>query len=312
MPTWHLTFSSDGRSPLFPGEPERRSAVHALARSAGEPLVLFCVVDEHVHLVVLCDQGRLGRLSRAVLLALRARSPQPLSPAHVRAVDSRAYMEWLLRHVLIQPHKHGLPGHPALWSGSCFVDLLGARQVPGMQLRILEALPRFRLRQALAAVGLTGGPIEPMADQQLLMAGPGRLARAAADACCADPALTGRAAPVVAARRAAVQLSAAAGLPTSAMATALELTPHGVRRLRRQAADPTALHAVRLRLALEERVATLPLSAGEPEGQDYEAPDSGDGVPSAGDRTGCREAADRIVARDTRRLAKRALRSSVG
>ncbi len=34
--------------------------------------------------------------------------------------------------------------------------------------------------------------------------------------------------------------------------------------------------------------------------------------PAAGDRTGCREAADRIVARDTRRLAKRALRSSAG
>ena len=71
MPSWHLTVASDGRTPLFPDEARRRAAVRTLARVAGQELVLFSVVDDHVHLVVTCDRSRVGWLGRAVVLGLR-------------------------------------------------------------------------------------------------------------------------------------------------------------------------------------------------------------------------------------------------
>ena len=47
MNTWHLTFASDGRSPLFPEEVARRKSVRALARVGGTSAVLYNLVDDH-------------------------------------------------------------------------------------------------------------------------------------------------------------------------------------------------------------------------------------------------------------------------
>jgi len=155
--------------------------------------------------------------------------------------------------VLEQPTKHGLPGHPALWPGSCFPDLVGARRLPGLslRLRLSEALPRFRLRSAYAHVGLAPAPLQPLDDDTQRGLGIRRLVDAASAALAADPALIGNTDPVVGTRITVAQLASA--WPTSELAWALDITPQAARRLRTRAAPDGAVEAVRLRLALEER-----------------------------------------------------------
>jgi len=55
MKYWHLTFSSDGRHPLFPSECLRRAALWAIARVKKCEILLFCIVDDHLHLVIRCE-----------------------------------------------------------------------------------------------------------------------------------------------------------------------------------------------------------------------------------------------------------------
>jgi REP element-mobilizing transposase RayT len=140
MNIWHLTYASDGRNPLFPDEVACRKAVRVLGRVAGTSTVLFSIVDDHLHLVLWCDRQRRGRLARALVQALRQVAPVPVESARVRAVENRSHMKWLVDYVLSQTIHHGIPSHPALWSGSCFPDLIGARQVPGLDLQLRRAL----------------------------------------------------------------------------------------------------------------------------------------------------------------------------
>lgn len=161
MRSWQLRFSSEGRTSLFPGEAERRRAVQTLARVAGTWIVSFSIADEHAHLIVLGDQDRIGRLRRNLSLALGAASSEPLDPSWARPFTSRAHLQSTFEYQLTQVDHHGLPAHPALWSGSVFQDLIGARVLDGLQLKLREALPRYRVRDALSAVGLPREPIEP-------------------------------------------------------------------------------------------------------------------------------------------------------
>ncbi len=256
MATWHLTWASDGRVALFPNEPARLGAVRALARVAGEWAMLFAIVDDHVHLVVECDRKVAGRVARNGLVAMRKLAAGPLDPAHIRSVESRAHMQWLVTYVLEQPKKHGLPAHPALWSGSCFPDLAGARAVPGFALttRLAEALPRFRLREAYATVGLPKTELTPVDGDRIRRLGADRLCRAAA-ATLAEPfPLTGKRAPVSLARAAASHLGRIAGIPTSELVHVLGVTPQAVLRLAAKDVAPAVLESVAFRLALEEAV----------------------------------------------------------
>lgn len=254
MQSYHLTYASDGRLALLPDEALRRQALHALARTVGDRVVLFCLVDDHIHVVLLCEAERVGLLSRALLLALRPLTGPGLAPAFVRPVEGRGHLEWLFRYVLEQPSKHGLPGHPALWPGSCFPDLVGARRLPGLSLRhrLSEVLPRLRLRSAYGHVGLAPERLQPLDPDTLRGLGIRRLVDAASAALAADPALAGNSELVVGARVTVAHLAAA--WPTSELAWALDITPQAARRLRTRAAPEGAVEAVRLRLALEERV----------------------------------------------------------
>lgn len=46
---WHLTFSSRTRLPLFPTESARRHAVARIRTIANAELLLYDVVDDHLH-----------------------------------------------------------------------------------------------------------------------------------------------------------------------------------------------------------------------------------------------------------------------
>ncbi len=254
---WHLTWASDGRATLFPEEATRLAAVRALARVAGDWAMLFAIVDDHVHLALACDRKEAGRVARNGLVALRKLAAAPLEPAHIRAVENRAHARWLVTYLLEQPKKHGLPAHPALWSGSCFPDLAGARTVPGFSLgtRLAEALPRFRLREAYAAVGLPPTELTPVDGDRIRRLGADRLCRAAAAVLAETFPLLGKRAPATLARAAACHLGRGAGIPTSELTHVLAITPQAALRLAGREIDPDLLTAITLRLALEDAVA---------------------------------------------------------
>lgn len=253
---WHLTLSAEGRHALFPSEERRRAAVRALAAASGDRLLLFCVVDDHVHLVVRDERSSAGVLARALRRSLEPLAEGGFLPTHIREVKGRSHLEGLVSYLVAQPVKHGLSGHPALWSGSCLADLVGARRVsPGLSARVIEALPRYRLRAAHAAVGLPEAPLVPATDLQLRGAGATALVRAAGAALAVGPTLLAKAAPVVLARRAAVILAATVGMATEEVAWALGQPARSVRRLAEVPVDPAVLTTVRLRLSLEAAAA---------------------------------------------------------
>ncbi len=257
MYTWHLTYSSGGRQAFFPTAGGALAGVHALLPSAGDRLAAFCVVDDHVHAAPVASAADLPHLRRSLLRSLRAVTPVPVTPPDVRKVDSRSYLTWLVRYLLLQPRKHGLPGHPALWPGSFFLDLAGARNLPGLDLQLLRVLPRFRLRTAFQVLELGEEPLESLSDEQVAWLPLRAVVRAAAHATGAPPDPTGRTLPEQRARRAAAHLLSDVGLTRSQIGQALERPRQTVHDILSFPPDPRDLAALRRRLALEDRIATL-------------------------------------------------------
>lgn len=265
MATWHLTWATELREVIFSSEDSRRFALRALLRVAGERTVLFNIVDDHIHLVVKAESAEVGRLGAAVLFAMRPLSPVRIDPARVREVEGRAHLERLVHYVLDQSTHHGLDVHPALWSGSCFADLIGARVLPGFSNRLGSLLPRFRLRTAYSAVRLSRDqPLEPLTGAAVRSLGACRLRDAASAAVAAPGPLLGSEDHVLDARAAVVIIGLSEGFSTSELSFALGLPLRNVQRLAHRGVDERILRATRLRLALEEAIAKPPLMTGEP------------------------------------------------
>lgn len=255
MEYWHLTFPSNGRHPLFPDEPMRREAIWAMARVIGGEVVLFCITDDHLHVVIRCGPGRLKGIKIGLFRSLTALAATPVEPAHTRRVETRSHMQWLVKYHIEQVIKHNIDVHPALWSGSCFQDLAGARRVEGLQPRLWETLPRLSLNEVCQMAGLPRGRITPASDEQIRRAGAARLVSAAGEALAVEPQLQGKTKWITQARRAAVQVGAQAGISRDELAWALDMVPRSVGRLSRPSAEEGLLRAVRIRLSLEDMVA---------------------------------------------------------
>ncbi len=258
MQPWHLSTASTTRHSLFPSEALRRRAVRTIARVAADELVEFCVVDDHVHTIVLCDRARCGELARMLKLALGPVAAVPMKPFYIGTIHGRNHMEETHRYVLRQPGHHGLSCHPALWSGSCFLDLVGARWIPGLRLRLGEVLPRLTLHRTCEIVGLRAAPIAPAPDGLVRAAGPSALVAAAAAACGAAPELVGRRAETSRARRIACVLARQVGVPLPELSWALGTHPGSTRKLAASEVEPELLAAVRVYLSLDRAVRALP------------------------------------------------------
>ncbi len=252
MRAWHLRFSSDGRHPMFPTERSLRQAVRALARTAPGELVLFCIVDDHVHVVLFCERDVAGFRARSLSRVLRPLAAVPLDEAYIKAVQSRSHMQWLVRYCLSQTEHHGLQVHAATWTGSCFADLVGARRLPGLELRIRDALPRFQLRSACAAAGVELGDLQPLSWERVRSLGARRVVSAAAAVLAVDESLPGKGADVLQARRLAATAGVRAGVDAVELAWALGCQRRHVARLVERAPPEPLLRALRVRLALEE------------------------------------------------------------
>jgi REP element-mobilizing transposase RayT len=256
MSLYHLTLATDGRNPLCKNEEERRFTVRVVARIARLELVLFCVVDEHLHAVVWGVLQRIGQLRSALTRCLQARLQVPLQRSDLREVKTRAHLEWLVRYLVTQPNHHGLAVPPALWTGSCFQDLVGARAIDGLELRTREALPRITLANVCGMVGLKRVP-EPAPNETIRAAGATKLLEAATAAFCAGPTLAGRSALESRVRDTVTVLGTEAGISTADLAWVLKCTPGAVRRHRSASVDTAAVRAVRVRLALEREVLSV-------------------------------------------------------
>ncbi len=257
MKTYHLTWATQGRQPAFSAEEVRRAVLRAIASVAGRDIALFAIVDDHVHIVVIVTPERLARVQGALSRVLNNRSAAPFSAPFVRPVTTRSHMASLVAYCLKQFEHHGLADDPSIATGSCFPDLIGARRIPGLTLRISTALPRFQLREAHAAVGLSTA-IVPADDTTVRGLGPRRLAQCVAHVFAVDPAFVGNTVAVVAARRVAVRLALQVGMRPRDIADALHITPIAAARLATRPVEEADLRAVRKRVALQDAAAARP------------------------------------------------------
>lgn len=255
MQLWHLTLAARTRHTLFPDEVLRLRALRKLIAICAGTLVLFGIVDDHIHWVVLCDEKRRSYIARSIRYAIQAMSGVETKPVHVEPIHGRNHLETVRRYILRQPIKHGLLEHPALWTGGPFPDLVGARWIPGLELRLLDVLPRCTTWNLCRDIDLPPGRFAPSSNDGIRALGATALVTAAAAACCAPRQLRGTDRAVAGARRAACILGREAGLPTRELAWALDIHPGSVRKLRCTPAAPEALAAIRVRISLEQHVA---------------------------------------------------------
>lgn len=226
----------------------------------GPEVILFCVVDDHAHVVIDATvRNRVGRIAAGLFHALRPIAAAPLMKAYIRPVETRSHLEWLAdQYILSQPEKHGLAEHPALYEGNCFVDLVDARAVfdPPLATRLAKAMPRYRLRRAYTAVGLAQEPLEPVSNDELRALGATKIAAATEAALAAPPGMKGNSAVERLGRRTVAHLTRAAGIGSPECAFALGIDVSTVSRLYERPVPERILRAVRLWLSLELRVAT--------------------------------------------------------
>lgn len=252
MEYWHLNFATVDRMPLFPaGEEQRRQGLRRLAALRSLALILFCIVDDHFHAVVRGCRAHAGQVVWRIKRTWAPLMGSPLSEGYYRRVEGRQHMRSLVRYHLQQSRIHSLGEHPALWSGSCFSDLIGARRLRGLELGAHDVLPRLGLADLCRDAGLDG-PITAASDDTLRAAGIGPLVKAASFALATSPRLAGQEAAAMEARAAVTQLAAAAGLRRDALARELACSPRTLQRLNGREVAPEMLRAIRLRLALLE------------------------------------------------------------
>lgn len=259
MPIWHLTFATSNRFVLFPDR--LREAVRMLVDRAGSALLAFCLVDDHGHVGLSAEEARMLCVRRALTLGFRTLSPEVVDLPHVRPVTTRSHLENLYGYCLGQVGHHGLDVDPALWAGSCFPDLVGARCLVVLLPRARQVLPRFDLRDVAYAVQLGHrdiGPLELAAARRL---GAFRVWQAAAFAVGApsEPGHADSASNL--ARAAATRVAADAGIAREELLEAMQCTSRTWYRLRGTPPDPTHARAVLVRLACEELAASRRLVA---------------------------------------------------
>ncbi len=254
MLPWQIRLSTDDRHPMFPREPERREAVRVLAHTAGRETALFGIVDDHIHVVLYCERPMVTWRARSLCRVMRNRAVVELAPSYISPVKSRRHMATLVGYILNQPRHHGLAVHPALWTGSCFPDRIGARALPGLDLQLCRALPRLQTREICREVGLELGDLRPLDLDEVRSLGAARILSASSAVLAVGPGLERGDRSCHLVRALTAQTGLAANLPVSELGWVLGCTRRHVSRLDLAPIAELQLRCVRVRLALEEAV----------------------------------------------------------
>jgi hypothetical protein len=127
--------------PIVSDEPSRRALARELVARCGTSLLLFAIVDDHVHVWLRGAHAELVRIVRSLGYLLRAVALGPVEAPFVEPVRTKGHMESLVPYLLTQTQHHGLDVHPLRWSGTAGTDLLGARDI-GFTSRLADVLPR--------------------------------------------------------------------------------------------------------------------------------------------------------------------------
>jgi hypothetical protein len=251
----HYTQATLTRFAFVHGERERRTFIRELARIAGPRLLMFGLADDHQHTGLAGDT--LNLLVRDLRATMRRLRPDlELAPAHVKPFEDRRHLRSTVDYLIRQPTKHELDGvHPALYSGTCFLDLVGARLLQGYEVDRLRAeLPRLKDVDLLPIVGLEPRPLQLASDDDLHRVGAARIANLAAAVFAVGPGLSGRTPIVVRARTLAARLIMSLGLGAADGARYLGVNARQVQRLAHDGPhDPAGEEALRRRLTLEIR-----------------------------------------------------------
>jgi hypothetical protein len=199
-------------------------------------------------------QGSTKKLGGDIKRALSAVSEEQLNDPWSERIDGTKHKAGLLRYFLQQPSHHNVAVHDALWTGSCFLDLAGARVIDGLRLQIWDLLPNISRSVIYQHVGLPRRSIEPVSLAEIRVLGAVRLVAAASAALAADPLLQGKAKLERRGRGLAVELGQRAGIPSSEIRWALKQPRTNYHRALQEPVEEMDMLAVRKRLALEEAV----------------------------------------------------------
>lgn len=251
MNLYHLIYASIGRLPFFTSANGYHSAIRALAKVSKNRIVAFAVMDDHIHVVLFEDSGAERHRAKALLQALSPLTSVGIERAHIVPIESRIHMHRELMYMLRQPSHHKLKGHEALWRGSCFPDLVGARYVEGLQLQVEKALPRFNVGQILGAMGVQKKHIIPLENAEIKGVGLSRFIDCAIDALCAPSPLSGKSYQTIGARAAVCQLAHAAGFKPAEVADSLNISRQSFYSALKRTVASEAIQSIRVRLNLE-------------------------------------------------------------
>lgn len=235
----HYVWRAEGRLTSLLDRPARLRAIRALL-GTGAPVLAFCAVDNHVHAVL----DGANRWQRAAMSkALNSAIGVDGEPSACKPITSRSHLQNVVRYLFTQVSHHDLHAPPALYDGSCFWDLVGARHLAGFDPARLQAhLPRMD-RHALAAwldVSLRLGAVEGRSLPTIVAA-----SRAATGAIG-----RGKLPHEVRARVLATQAASRAGFALDAVAEALHVSPRSAARWRRRRLDDPWWQAFALQLGL--------------------------------------------------------------
>ena len=255
MDAWQLVFHSPRRSPFPRDRYTVRRLVRVIVRVVGGTLLAFHISDTHVHVLVLADRDRAGRLAQALGLALAAATAGALPPAAITPIQDADHLRAAFEYVVCNDEKHGVVPDP--WrENSNLPNLLGARRVAVTTVgAVRDHLPRVAGTHLRKLAGWIDLP---------LVAATPEIVRAhlldAAAAAVARPDLRSRHGDVRRVITAACQLAADVGLGAEETAAILEIGPSTV--FRKRVVEPAnALCVAALRLQLQVRVARPLLDA---------------------------------------------------
>ncbi|MBT3220857.1 MAG: hypothetical protein HN348_17370 [Proteobacteria bacterium] len=248
MHSYQVTLSRKGRPTLFVTSEDLTWAVATIVRTTHGKSPLFSIVDEHVHVVIPGDAFAVGRMCSGLVRAFNHKLGYKLNKAHISLVNGGDHLDTLIAYYLRQPAKHDLnTGHPALWPGSCFMDLIGARCLSGFDRHLIHRhLPRLRTERFTRVIGLP--PIIPATDQELKLAGLTQLAQGA------KAATDGKSEQQRRGRVAIAQLAKHLGFRNLDIAEVLQTHPRTIGKLASAPAEPRLVQAIRLQISLNNAI----------------------------------------------------------